>query len=560
MIPEFTGFPKMSRMSRPCVISEKIDGSNSLICITEDNQFLVGSRTRWITPDDDNHGFARWAFDHEEELRRLGQGKHFGEWWGCLSAETSITLANGKIDKIGRIVNQKKDISVLSFNFNTGKIEPKKIVGWKKGTVTKNWLTIEVKRKRRGGKRVGLHLTPNHTVFIKTDKGYTTCQAGLLKIGDKLFMNLENIGYVQQQLIRGSMLGDASISYYSFVCGHSNQEYSLSKIHILKNLICNTYNRVSGKGSNIKCFSTRSLPAMREIETEIYENGVKKITVDYVKKLNPCGLAFWYMDDGSLQESKVRGAVCSIYTNGFCTNDVIKVSEYFNEIGYENYVVYHDNRPILKFTPTGTVAFHASIYPYILPEMSYKIIKKFRGYITAWHKTSVIVDEHTTLVESEIVSINKSYANKNRNKTRYDIEVEGNNNFFANNLLVHNSGIQRSYNLKEKRYSMFNTIRWCLHDQEPQRIETQDPRIEKYQEKLPSCCGLVPVLYKGMFTTQAVEDCVEFLRKNGSQAAPGFMQPEGVVVYHIAGNVGFKKTLEKDEEPKSKWKGLKNEA
>ena len=115
-------------------------------------------------------------------------------------------------------------------------------------------------------------------------------------------------------------------------------------------------------------------------------------------------------------------------------------------------------------------------------------------------------------------------------------------------------GIQRNYGLKEKRWSMFNTVRWCLFGQTPQRIPTQDPRIEKYQEVLPACCGLVPVLYRGMFLTTAVDSALEDLAAGGSLAAPGFMKPEGVVVFHTAGNVGFKKTLEKDDEPKSKGK------
>jgi hypothetical protein len=34
-------------------------------------------------------------------------------------------------------------------------------------------------------------------------------------------------------------------------------------------------------------------------------------------------------------------------------------------------------------------------------------------------------------------------------------------------------------------------------------------------------------------------------------AAEGFMDPEGIVVYHTAGNVGFKKTIENDDQPKS---------
>lgn len=79
---EFRSFPKIARLSRACVISEKIDGTNGQIFIGDDGEFLVGSRTRWITPDDDNYGFARWAYEHKEELMLLGAGSHFGEWWG----------------------------------------------------------------------------------------------------------------------------------------------------------------------------------------------------------------------------------------------------------------------------------------------------------------------------------------------------------------------------------------------------------------------------------------------------------------------------------------------
>lgn len=112
-------------------------------------------------------------------------------------------------------------------------------------------------------------------------------------------------------------------------------------------------------------------------------------------------------------------------------------------------------------------------------------------------------------------------------------------------------GIQRNYGLTEKRFSLFNVQRWALHGTEPQRIATADPRIEKWQDVLPKCCGLVPVLYRGLFDTTAVDRAIETLRLTGSAAAPGFMKPEGVVVFHVAGNVGFKKTLVKDELPKA---------
>ena len=68
MIIEFEGFNKISRLSRGMVVTEKIDGTNAQVCITEEGGFLVGSRKRWITPESDNFGFARWAYEHKEEL------------------------------------------------------------------------------------------------------------------------------------------------------------------------------------------------------------------------------------------------------------------------------------------------------------------------------------------------------------------------------------------------------------------------------------------------------------------------------------------------------------
>jgi hypothetical protein len=108
------------------------------------------------------------------------------------------------------------------------------------------------------------------------------------------------------------------------------------------------------------------------------------------------------------------------------------------------------------------------------------------------------------------------------------------------------SGIQRGYGLVngEKRFSLFNVSRWV------------DPKfwsgpIGDKQEFAPICCHVVPLLERGLFTPKSDERCLELLRHHGSYAAPGFMKPEGIVVFHVAAGVGFKKTLEKDDVPKS---------
>jgi hypothetical protein len=98
---EFVEFPKLARWSRDIVITEKIDGTNAAVVIVDGMEgvrapgsiakvrnldVFAQSRTRFITPEDDNYGFARWVVEHAEELcdrsTGLGEGRHFGEWWG----------------------------------------------------------------------------------------------------------------------------------------------------------------------------------------------------------------------------------------------------------------------------------------------------------------------------------------------------------------------------------------------------------------------------------------------------------------------------------------------
>lgn len=106
----FTEFKKIPRLNREVIITEKIDGTNAQVFITpqekcyfpegtessiafkffedytlakKDNLLMfAGSRTQWITPLKDNHGFAKYVKENSEELFKLGEGHHFGEFWG----------------------------------------------------------------------------------------------------------------------------------------------------------------------------------------------------------------------------------------------------------------------------------------------------------------------------------------------------------------------------------------------------------------------------------------------------------------------------------------------
>lgn len=105
--------------------------------------------------------------------------------------------------------------------------------------------------------------------------------------------------------------------------------------------------------------------------------------------------------------------------------------------------------------------------------------------------------------------------------------------------------IQRGYGLEEKRFSLFNAGRW--HDRHANGC---GPDV------VPDCCYVVPVLATGTIINAVAEGAVAMLEDNGSFAAPGFDNPEGVVIYHTAARQVFKVTLEGDESPKGIFKGM----
>lgn len=96
-------------------------------------------------------------------------------------------------------------------------------------------------------------------------------------------------------------------------------------------------------------------------------------------------------------------------------------------------------------------------------------------------------------------------------------------------------GINRNYGLEGRRFSLFNTDKWGDLDVQVGGVEV----------------GPVPVLWRGGFDTIAIAGTLAKLRDEGSVAAPGFMNPEGIVVFHHASRNVFKVTLDKQDA--GKW-------
>jgi hypothetical protein len=91
-------------------------------------------------------------------------------------------------------------------------------------------------------------------------------------------------------------------------------------------------------------------------------------------------------------------------------------------------------------------------------------------------------------------------------------------------------GIQRGYGMEQKRFALFNVSLWS--------------------KERPACCDVVPTLSIRTFSESVIRECAENLAKYGSVYAPGFMKPEGIVVFHSPSNTAFKYTLDKNDDHK----------
>ena len=122
----FNAFPKIGRIFKNnMIVTEKLDGTNAQVYIfpcdsdqysygfDQERQYCLGtkdgfgiaagSRNRYITPEADNYGFAKWVKENQDELFKLGEGRHYGEWWG-----KGIQRGYGQVKKIFSLFNTSR--------------------------------------------------------------------------------------------------------------------------------------------------------------------------------------------------------------------------------------------------------------------------------------------------------------------------------------------------------------------------------------------------------------------------------------------------------------------
>ena len=132
-------------------------------------------------------------------------------------------------------------------------------------------------------------------------------------------------------------------------------------------------NKKSGFGSDIKEMvteSTDNLKFARAIFYGIAGETKKKIPAKIANYLNPCSLAFWFMDDGS------NGENARFATHGFAVNEVdmlvLALRDKFNLTGAQRKLD-GQGRPFIVLDSNSSKLLYKIIAPYIHTSMSYKV-------------------------------------------------------------------------------------------------------------------------------------------------------------------------------------------
>lgn len=362
---------------------------------------------------------------------------------GCFDYNTTIRTNEGHIP-IGRIVNQKLPVLVASYNEDKQIVEYKHVVDYHKIKVSHPVLKIGVGYRGHGNRDKYITCTDNHEFYTPT--GWK--QAKDLRPGDIVYHFTESFPYEIKQLILGSLLGDASINANDkdggYRCVHFTQsDKQMAYFNYKKNLLgkyaLGERTRTSGYGSLMHDMHTATnLELNKFLNEHCMKNGKKFVTQEWCNELDPMGLAFWYMDDGSISNRDNDRCGCRIHiaTNGFSLQENETLANMLRDrfgieatIGdketYKGYTLILDVK--------NTERFCSLIAPYVCDSMKYKLPKKYQDIKCCYD--NICFDSGMNIVEVDI----KSIENVDEHKAYFfDITVEDNHNYFAQSILVHN--------------------------------------------------------------------------------------------------------------------------
>lgn len=400
----------------------------------------------------------------------------------CLNYDSSILLADGSREKIGTIVSKKKQHHVVSYNFKTRTFENKPIIGWHKN-IPKPIYKWQFNLDNR---LINLNATENHVVFNENDEEVTLsslCQGDIVTMVTKTNCKIRKHLYdyktrcfhfsdEAKEFILGMLLGDGSLYRPTNKKGlklksrltvrHSTKQEEYSNIinDILGDFVSRKVREKNrGYGDYVDVITTCSSDDLSDYWNILYSSGKKTVSRQYLDLLTPLSICAWFLDDGSYLPKKYISkktnnisnyvGLVSIATNGFSKEENEIICQYFKEVWNIEFKIHTDRRNhkesffITTTMQESALKFLELIAPWV-PKgtMSYKLGNQFEpGDGLRKIKPIFLTQEDHSLEPLFIKQKAKFVGRKDaklHGKYTYDITVEDNHNYIANNILLHN--------------------------------------------------------------------------------------------------------------------------
>jgi recombination protein RecA len=373
-----------------------------------------------------------------------------GVMFGCFSYSTMVTLADGTQEKIGKIVNQRRPVEVLSYDPDLGRLVPRKVVNWFDNGVTDRFLQVTVARPGGNG-RAQFACTPNHQ--IRTPGGWR--EAGELQVGDRVLQSVPHfLSELQWQVVLGGLMGDGALSRTRsghgarFRIGHgrgissaAQEAYADWKASLFANVGTSRSTNVEGAVFH----DLAPLPELAELRAAVYLDGKKVLSEDYLKQLTPLSLAIWLMDDGCYTEraagrqerTRSGSGRLEICVEAMEATSRARLVDYLRDTwGITGRIRSAGARgvAVLTFSKDETAKFQALVAPFVHPSMEYKLPARYRGRFGV---EPAFVPVRHELMALPVIRI--AIKPKTRSMHRFDIEVEGSHNYMVDGVVVHNS-------------------------------------------------------------------------------------------------------------------------
>lgn len=189
---------------------------------------------------------------------------------------------------------------------------------------------------------------------------------------------------VQRDILVGLMLGDGhletqnkgktyrlKIEYAVAKSDYCNHIYESFQEWVLTPPKPRSKNSRSHLSENI-AFSTLSHGAFRFYAQQFYQEGRKVVPPMISKLLTPRGLAYWFMDDGSMKSKQSKGVILN--TQGFSRREVNALAELL-EIKFQLFASERKQKDGYQIYISGKSyeSFIATVGDLIHPSMKYKL-------------------------------------------------------------------------------------------------------------------------------------------------------------------------------------------